>query len=115
MFAVRTHWHVFMLQNEHKEVKVDDILGREEAEKAIKEAMVRAHNPALIPCIRSVVGMSACAGMVVASARQRGLTSWQHLSCTGDRCWHLMARKNVLFGGHALAASSLPAARLTCI
>ena len=30
-----------MLQNEHKEVKVDEILGRAEAEKAIKEAMVR--------------------------------------------------------------------------
>jgi len=29
-----------MLQNEHKEVKVDEILGRAEAEKAIKEAMV---------------------------------------------------------------------------
>ena len=32
-----------MLQNEHKEVKVDEILGRAEAEKAIKEAMVRIH------------------------------------------------------------------------
>ena len=29
-----------MPQNEHKEVKVDEILGRAEAEKAIKEAMV---------------------------------------------------------------------------
>ena len=29
-----------LLQNEHKEVKVDEILGRAEAEKAIKEAMV---------------------------------------------------------------------------
>jgi hypothetical protein len=30
-----------LLQNEHKEVKVDEILGRAEAEKAIKDAMVR--------------------------------------------------------------------------
>ena len=37
------------LQNEHKEVKVDEILGREEAEKAIKEAMVRMHYPACFP------------------------------------------------------------------
>ncbi len=37
-----------MLQNEHKEVKVDEILGREEAEKAIKEAMVRARSPAMV-------------------------------------------------------------------
>lgn len=28
-------------QNEHKEVKVDEILGREKAEEAIKDAMVR--------------------------------------------------------------------------
>ena len=28
-------------KNEHKEVKVDEILGREEAFKAIKESMVR--------------------------------------------------------------------------
>ena len=32
-----------LLQNEHKEVKVDEILGREEAEKAIKEAMVGSY------------------------------------------------------------------------
>ena len=35
------------MQNEHKEVKVDEILGREEAEKAIKEAMVSTCSCAL--------------------------------------------------------------------
>ena len=40
-------WTSLLLQNEHKEVKVDDILGREEAEKAIKEAMVGSRRLAL--------------------------------------------------------------------
>ena len=36
-------------QNEHKEVKVDEILGRAEAEKAIKEAMVSPISALTLP------------------------------------------------------------------
>ena len=72
-----------VLQNEHKEVKVDEILGREEAEKAIKEAMVGAHNPAVDICPK-------CLDTNVLTCKQvcpcHTVPSWQHLGCTGGRC-----------------------------
>ena len=52
-------WTSLLLQNEHKEVKVDDILGREEAEKAIKEAMVGSWRLALFPAAHA--SCSQCA------------------------------------------------------
>ena len=100
-----------MLQNEHKEVKVDEILGREEAEKAIKEAMVRISTLHCVP----VAWLYVRVHTGVAAMQQR-LSRRQHLGCMrGDPC-SLVAHYTVLLEEHPLPACSLPADSLksTC-